>query len=125
MRPDFQDSSRPGERDAAAIWDMLECGREVVRWLEGTTETEFASDPVLRFAVERSLTIIGEAARRVSEEFRASHPSVPWRRIIGLRNVLVHDYADVSPARIWLLARRDLPPLLDLLSSAASEGTSE
>jgi len=57
---------------------------------------QYMDDRKLQLAVERSLEIIGEAARRVSPVFRESHPEVPWRRIIGLRNVLAHETAKSS-----------------------------
>jgi uncharacterized protein with HEPN domain len=115
MPPDWRDSRRPQERDAASFWDMLERARDVVTWIDGKTEAEFVSDPVIRYAIERCLTIIGEAARRVTDEGRMACPSLPWRQIIGLRNMLAHDYQEINPSRVWLVATRDIPLLIDEL----------
>jgi uncharacterized protein with HEPN domain len=70
------------------------------------------SDPMRRMAVERGLELLGEAARRVSASFRESHPEIPWRSLIGLRNVLAHDYGEIRHDRLWEIATRDAPALV-------------
>jgi len=63
------------------------------------------------------LEIIGEAARRLSDEFRAAHPGIPWRKVIGLRNVLAHRYDEVDDVEVWRLAREEIPPLVQQLEA--------
>jgi uncharacterized protein with HEPN domain len=63
-------------------------------------------------AVERAVEIIGEAARRVSEEFRRLHPEIPWRSMIAQRNVLAHEYGEIKHERMWLLVTEHLPTLV-------------
>jgi uncharacterized protein with HEPN domain len=63
-------------------------------------------------AVERGLEILGEAARRLSEEFRQAYPEIDWRNVIGLRNVIVHRYEQVQQEQIWAIAITELPALL-------------
>lgn len=62
-------------------------------------------------AVIRQLEIIGEATRNLSPEFRARHTQVPWRRIAGLRDVLIHDYMGVRLPAVWEVTKADLPVL--------------
>lgn len=81
----------PDIRNAAYLLDMLQHARGVVRAVRGRTFAEYAADEDLRLAIERRIEIIGEAARRVSESFQASHPEIPWRKIIAQRNVLAHE----------------------------------
>jgi uncharacterized protein with HEPN domain len=69
----------------------------------------------MQHAVIRCLTVIGEAANRVSEETTLELPEVEWSEAIGLRNVLVHDYRGIDMARIWTIVEEDLPPLVDAL----------
>jgi uncharacterized protein with HEPN domain len=63
-------------------------------------------------AVERAVEIIGKAARRVSDGFRSAHPEIPWKKIIGQRNVLGHEYGEVRHERMWVLATAEIPDLI-------------
>jgi len=71
-----------------------------------------------QLAVERLLEIIGEAATSLSEDFRARHPAVPWRDIIGLRVVLAHHYHRVDPGQVWAIAAAEVPALAQDLRTA-------
>ncbi len=71
---------------------------------------------MLQRAVERSVELIGEAAKRVSPAFQEAHPEVPWRGIVSQRNVLAHDYADIEHQLLWTLATEHLPPLIAQLA---------
>lgn len=62
-------------------------------------------------AVIRQLEIIGEATKQLSQGLRSQHPEVPWRRIAGLRDVLIHGYMGVDLDRVWGVTQRDLPGL--------------
>ncbi len=63
-------------------------------------------------AVVRRLEIIGEAARSVSSAFKQAHPEVPWRNMIGLRNLLIHEYFRVDLRRGWEVIQQDIPSLI-------------
>ena len=62
-------------------------------------------------AVIRQLEILGEAAKRISQDLRAQHDDVPWRRIAGLRDVLIRDYMGVDLQAVWEVTQRELPGL--------------
>ena len=79
----------PDESDAARLWDMLTYAREIVQTLTGKRFADYLRDKNLRLATERRIEIIGEAARNVSDEFKSTHDRVPWRKIVGMRHVLV------------------------------------
>jgi uncharacterized protein with HEPN domain len=102
----------PEERDPAYLLDMLLAARDVSAFVEGRTFEQYLENRQLRLAVERGLEIIGEASRRVSASFKASHPEIPWREVIGLRNVLAHEYGEVKQDRIWEIATRSVPGLI-------------
>ena len=70
---------------------------------------------MLRYAVERQVLVIGEAAARVSEDLRQAHPEIPWKSIIGQRNVLAHEYGEILVERVWLVAKDRMPELIRLL----------
>jgi uncharacterized protein with HEPN domain len=77
--------------------------------------------PVARLAVERALEIVGEAARQLPPTYRAAHPEVPWRDIIGMRNILAHGYASVEDAIIWRTVAVRIPQLLEQLERLIQE----
>ncbi len=84
--------------------------------MQGKTQDAFIADEVLRDAVERNVEIIGEAARKVSEDFRNQHPEIPWRKMIAQRNVLVHEYDKISVDEMWIVATYHIPQLIPNLS---------
>ncbi len=106
---------QPDERDAAYLWDMLDAARTVEQLSSGMDFAEYSSDRKTQLAVERSLEIIGEAAGRVSALFRDAHPEIPWRQVIGQRNVLIHEYGEIKQERIWKTVRENVPQLVELL----------
>ena len=63
-------------------------------------------------ALERSMELIGEAARRISSNFRPKHVQIPWKEIIGLRNILAHEYGSVDHAQLYATAVKDVPALI-------------
>jgi uncharacterized protein with HEPN domain len=77
----------------------------------GLTYDVFAADETLRRAFVRSLEIIGEAAKHVSENFRTQHPTVEWRAMAGMRDRLVHDYFGVDFELVWDVVDRRIPEL--------------
>ncbi len=79
-----------------------------------------ASDRVLSLALVRLLEIVGEAARRVSDETREAHPEVPWSQIVGLRNRLIHGYDSVDLEILWRILSDDLPRLIEALEDAGA-----
>jgi uncharacterized protein with HEPN domain len=105
----------PPERDAAYIFDMLEAARAIGAFVEGSNLDGYRSDLKLRSAVERQFEILGEAARHVSTELREAHAEIPWRAIVGQRNILAHDYGEIDDGRVWQTATEDLPRLIGYL----------
>ena len=106
---------RPEDRDAGCLWDMLDAARTVHDFTTGVGLDDYRADRKLQLAVERAIEIIGEAARLVSASFKEQHPEIPWQQIIAQRHVLAHDYGEISHDRIWLVATRRIPELINQL----------
>jgi len=102
-------------RSEAYLQDILNAARLATRYLSGMEEAQFLDDIQTQDSVVRRLEIIGEAARRVPDDFRAAHPELPWESMVQMRNVMIHQYDDVDPAIVWDTVRQDLPPLIALL----------
>jgi uncharacterized protein with HEPN domain len=103
---------QPEERDPAYLWDMLQAAREAVAMLKDQDLATYLADRVLLRAIERSVEIIGEAARRVSAPYMAAHPEIPWHKIIGQRNILAHEYGQIDHALLYKTAVEDIPALI-------------
>jgi uncharacterized protein with HEPN domain len=101
----------------ARLWDMLDAARAAISFIEGRTYRDFAEDRMLRSAVERMLEIIGEAARHVSADTREKLPELPWRSVIGFRNIVAHEYDRVRYDVVWRSCMEDVPRLITLLAA--------
>lgn len=91
---------------------MLDMARKALRMIEGKNRSDYDRDETLSLALTHLLQIIGEAARRVSSEFREQHPDVPWAAIVGMRHRVVHDYMHVDRDMVWDVVTQDLAPLV-------------
>ena len=106
---------QPEGRDIAHLWDMVKYSRIAMELTGEWSAQEYLSNRVWQLALERVMEIIGEAARRVSQPFCDAHPEIPWKLIIGNRNVLAHNYDDIVQEILWTTATRDIPQLVEVL----------
>ncbi|MDY6913747.1 MAG: DUF86 domain-containing protein [Planctomycetota bacterium] len=97
--------------DLVYVGHMLDMARKAISKVEGITREQFDADEDLRLALTHLIQVIGEAARRVSEEFRNSHTQIPWLAIVGMRSKVVHDYMNVDEDIVWDTATEELAPL--------------
>lgn len=102
---------------------MLDHAREGSALCRNRSRGELEADRVLQLAARQLIGIVGEAARRVSEERRARHPEIPWREIIGARNRIAHRYDQVDNDIVWQILTTDLPVLVSHLEWALAEAT--
>ncbi|MGD0012334.1 MAG: DUF86 domain-containing protein [Terriglobia bacterium] len=96
--------------DAGRLQDILEAVCRIEKYAARGRDA-FVRDELVQTWTIHNLQIIGEAARKVSEAVKARHPEVPWRQIIAMRNILVHDYFTVDPEEVWAAVEGDLPDL--------------
>jgi uncharacterized protein with HEPN domain len=113
------------EQARSYLWDIREAAHEIEGFLRGVKFHEFEKDKVLRYAIERQLLVIGEAAVHISPQFRKKHPEINWVRLIELRNVLAHEYGETLTNRVWLAATDGLPEMLAPLEKLMSDEENE
>ena len=101
--------------DAVRLQHLLDAVRKAVTATEGKQRDDLEQDEILSLALVRLLEIIGEAAKHLSETFRASHPDIPWRLMTGTRDRLIHGYFDVDLDVVWAIVTEDLPPVIEKL----------
>lgn len=89
--------------------------------IAGITYEQFLENKILLKAVVRDLEIIGEAAGKINSEFRDANPQIPWRDMIDMRNVLIHEYFGVIPETVWKTCTENLPELKTAIDELLSE----
>jgi len=99
-------------RDDAVLLDIAHAARLILDFTRGMNQTAFLADIKTQSAVLHQLMVIGEAVKRLSPDFRASHPDVPWSLIAGMRDNLIHGYDIVDLEEVWRTAKVDVPELL-------------
>jgi len=106
--------------DRERLLDILEAIERIDRYAVRGRET-FERDELIQNWTTHQLQIIGEAAARITPDLRENHPEVPWRQIIGMRNVLTHGYFDIDLDIVWSVVERDLGKLRSQVEAIVSE----
>ena len=103
------------EKDRIYVLHILDEIDAIEQFVAGTSFEEFVADLKTSKAVERSLEIVGEAAKNLSEEFCRNEHGIPWRDIAGIRDKIIHHYFDVDHSIVWDVIQNDLPKLKTVL----------
>ena len=101
--------------------DILTAISQIQSYVQEISFEEFCQNDLLLSAVERKFIIIGEAARHIPSHILESYPSVPWRQMSDMRNIVAHLYWGVNPQMLCDTAHQDLPPLIPLLNKILEE----
>lgn len=104
-------------RERLYLSDIAEASDHIATFITGVNFEEFLQSELLRSAVVHKLTIIGEAAARVSDEFRGRHSQVPWLQIVAFRNILVHGYFGILWDVVWRAAQDRCPELREQINA--------
>jgi len=109
-------------RDSEALIDILEAIKLVLQYAEGQDFDSLAANIEKQDAILRRITIIGEATKRLSSNFKAKHSGIPWKQIAGMRDIITHDYDAVDLEEVWTVIHENLPQLLVYLEPLVSSG---
>ena len=107
-------------RERLFLTGIVECADHIADFLQDCDRARFDSSDLIRSAVVFKLTVIGEAASKVTRA-RLEHPSIPWQRIIGFRNVMVHDYFGTDWDIVWQAATVYAPQLRQQIAAILAE----
>src|SRR5919201_6400077 len=102
-------------RDDATLLDILRAARLVVAFKGDLDQSAFLNDLKTQSAILHQLLVLGEAVKRLSEEFRTRHSAMPWRMIAGMRDKLIHAYDAVDLDAVWRTVSIDISNLITLL----------
>jgi uncharacterized protein with HEPN domain len=100
------------QHDLIRLQHMLDAGKDAIQFSFGRERNHLENDRMLALALIKALEIIGEAASKVSENFKSEHSEIPWIEITGMRNRMIHAYYDVNLDILWQTIKSDLPDLL-------------
>jgi uncharacterized protein with HEPN domain len=105
--------------------DIQEAGNKILSFTANMNFDDFIADDKTIDAVVRNYEIIGEAANRIPDEFKADHPEIEWRRMVGLRNRIIHEYFGIDHETVWKIRNENMPDLLDYIKQAIEDLSSQ
>lgn len=95
--------------DSERLGHILDAIAEIESYLTGADLDAFSASSMMRFATVKQLEIIGEASNCLTTATKAAAPEIEWRKIVGLRHLLVHEYFGIDSGLVWQIVRYDLP----------------
>ena len=107
--------------DINRLHHILESAFEAQEFMKGVSREQLPKDRKTMQAVIRNLEIIGEAAAKLSKEFKEKHNKVPWQAIVGMRNWLIHAYFDIDYDHVWNAVHEDIPTLIPQIEALLNE----
>lgn len=96
--------------------DILSASNKILKYTKGLSFSAFQKDEIIVDAVARNLEIIGEASKNVPKTFRDKHPQIEWKKIAGLRDILIHEYFGIDLEILWDIIRIKVPELKKSIS---------
>jgi uncharacterized protein with HEPN domain len=105
----------PRDKDLASVLDIIHAIKQIQRYVEGLDLFDLKNNDEKQGAVLYRITIIGEATKRLSQEFRDRYPEISWKEMAGMRDVVIHQYDGVDLEIVWSVIQERIPVLLEML----------
>ena len=102
-------------RNSASLLDIVRAGQLILQFAQGVSREQLESDVMRQSAILYQITIMGEATKRLSCEFRSQHTEVPWDDIAGMRDIIAHQYDRLDMNIVWQVIQRNIPDLLIMI----------
>jgi len=109
------------DRDPATVLDLVLAGQRIQQFIAGQEFGDFKTDLKSQSAVVLQILILGEAAKRLSSQFRDQHSEIAWAGMMRMRDKLIHHYESLDAGEVWKAATRDVPHLLSVLEPLLSQ----
>ncbi|MGB8646929.1 MAG: DUF86 domain-containing protein [Anaerolineae bacterium] len=103
------------------LHDIVEYSNKAMQFIQGIDFAAFQEDEEKTFAVVRALEVVGEAASHIPASLRDKYPQIPWSRVTGMRNKIIHDYFGVDAEVVWKTVREDLPRLQEQVAEMLAD----
>lgn len=103
------------------VQDILDAINDAKDFTKGMKLQDFIGDKKTIYAVVRSLEVIGEATKKIPNDMRAEYPDIPWKRMAGMRDKLIHDYFGVDLEIVWEAVKNELPPIEPLIQKVLDD----
>ena len=100
-------------RDEDSLRDVYESGQTVLTYAKNVSKEALRSDEMRLSAIAYKLLVIEEATTRLSTDFRDAHPEIPWKRMIGMRNIMAHQYDNIDIDILWDVIHKSVPEMLE------------
>jgi uncharacterized protein with HEPN domain len=101
--------------------DIQESINKIEMYTHGIDYDSFCFNEMMFDAVIRNLEVMGEAARNAPDEIKTKYPDIPWRQMIGLRNILIHEYFGIDNTIVWQIIKTNLPEIKPIIMKAIQE----
>ncbi|MEA5620495.1 DUF86 domain-containing protein [Cronbergia sp. UHCC 0137] len=102
-------------KDSASLIDIAQAAYKIIKYKQGLSRDEFMDDDKTQSSILYQLLIIGEATKRISQEFRVQNLEIPWSLMAGMRDNLIHEYNDTNLDEVWKTSDKDIPELIKLI----------
>jgi uncharacterized protein with HEPN domain len=103
-------------REDLYLYDIVEAADAIAGFVVGISPEQFANNDLIRSAVLQKLLIVGESAARLSDDFKSTKADIPWREIVGFRNIAIHAYFSVDWQIVWKAATVNAPLLRERIA---------